>query len=89
MPTLPPSQRLKSAEIWCEDAWRAIGIEEARRTPSGTRLRCIACHGQVAAHGNFTARSEPYLQHRRPHDGCPYLFHRFNGISSQHPQALR
>lgn len=77
------------AEIWCDDGWREIKAADARRAPHGARLRCILCHGQVAAHGNFTARNAPYFQHRKPHDGCPHLAHRFTGVASFHAQALR
>lgn len=37
-------------EVWQNNRWRPIYVEDALELPSGTRKRCRVCHGAVRAH---------------------------------------
>lgn len=75
---------MEHAEIKLGDQWHTIAINEAVQY-RGKRTRCIDCHGQVYAMGDYTYLGRARFTHRRSFTGCGM---KRGGVALQHPDAV-
>lgn len=75
---------MEHAEVKLGDQWSRIAIEDAVQY-RGKLTRCVDCHGQVYAMGDYTQLGRPRFTHRRSFPGCGGSR---GGVALLHPDAV-
>jgi len=75
---------MEYAEVKLGDQWQLIAIKDAVKY-RGKRTRCIDCHGQVYAMGDYTQLGCPRFTHRRSFSGCGSSR---GGVALRHPDVV-
>ena len=75
-------------ELWANERWNVLSIDEALKYPRGRLMRCRECLGVVRAHAAGKDGQGAHFEHEHRHEGCSRS-DAFNGTRSPHPTPAR
>jgi len=77
-------------ELWANEKWQVVTIDDVLAKWTERKLRCIECRGAVRAHKAGPDGTPPaHFEHRDAHSGCSLCYVYVAGSpQTRHPRAL-
>lgn len=78
-------------ELWANNKWNTISIEDALEKFPQRKLRCTHCQGQVRPHRQGKNGEAAHFEHVHAFPGCSqsHSWDHRPEAEAQHPKALR